>query len=290
LYYFKSIFTKHNETINSLSHYAGALYCLSYFFRIDFTNEYSWPFFTVILTAIIMFVSSATAHLLHQKSQKCHMICFLFDFTGISIHGFSSAFIQAFYCSPNWYFSLINTSLIPILGFMSMSCCFLNCLAQTNYKRPYPPIKRFLQFAPCVLLWAYTVLPTVLHLLPGEKKTISIDTLSHLKHIILLIIGAAFFTLEIPQRFYPGKLDFFGQGHHLFHLCVFFGVIFQINACYDDYTRNYDLIVSTRPKPTMEICFLSVLLLLVYDFFIIRIFSKMIEHNFDVNGNLIKLK
>lgn len=287
-YYFKSIFTKHNETINAISHYIGALFCLSYFFRFEFSDAYAWPFFTVIITAIIMFVSSATAHLLHQKSHKCHMVCFLFDFTGISLHGFSSAFIQAFYCSPAWYYQIVEVTLVPFLGFMSMLCCLSNCFSQVNYKRPYPPIKRFLQFAPCGIMWIYTVAPLLLHFFSDSPDKLNIHYSSHLVHIVLFLGGATFFALDIPQRWFPGKFDFVGQGHHIFHVCIFFVVMYQIESCHLDFLSNYDLIVSTRKQPTFQMCFATILLLLIYDIFVIKMFTKMISHNFDDEGNLVK--
>ena len=85
-YYVKSLFTKHNETINAWSHYMGALYTLSLLIRYDLTDPYSWPILTGIFTATIMFFTSATAHLMHSKSQKFHMNCFLCDFAGISFN------------------------------------------------------------------------------------------------------------------------------------------------------------------------------------------------------------
>ena len=38
IYYAKSLFTKHNETINAWSHYIGALYAISLAFRYDFSD------------------------------------------------------------------------------------------------------------------------------------------------------------------------------------------------------------------------------------------------------------
>lgn len=37
-YYMKSLFTKHNETINAWSHYIGAMYTIYLAFTYDFTD------------------------------------------------------------------------------------------------------------------------------------------------------------------------------------------------------------------------------------------------------------
>lgn len=105
--------------------------------------RYSWPILTCLITATIMFFTSATAHLMHQKSHYCHMTCFLCDFGGISFNGYGAAFMQTYMCSPIWYYGLVEPYLVPLIGFMSMLCCIFNSLAQTLYSRPYPPMKRY---------------------------------------------------------------------------------------------------------------------------------------------------
>jgi predicted membrane channel-forming protein YqfA (hemolysin III family) len=287
-YYMKSLFKKHNETVNSISHYLGALLCLSRIISYDFSDPYSWPLMTSTITAATMFSFSATAHLMHQKSHYCHMSCFLCDFTGISLHLFGAALIQTFYCSPLWYYKTIENSYLTIIAFLSVLCCLCNCFAQVNYKRPYPPIKRIIQFTPLVICWSFTLLPLVLLYFSNNKDSeFIVDFKTHGLHITLFLLGGAFFGLDFPQRFFPGKFDFFGQGHNLFHICIFLVEKFQFKACYNSYLANYDHIVATRVQPTMQLCFLSVIILFIYDIYIIRSCRKMISHNFDTDGNLI---
>lgn len=238
-----------------------------------------------------MFFSSATAHLMHQKSQYCHMTCFLCDFGGISFNGFGAALMQTFLCSPLWYYKAIEPYLLPLIGFQSALCCLLNSIAQTNYKRPYPPIKRFLQFAPCGVLWSFAMIPLILtYVLDDPGQNLNINYRYHIAQVVIFLIGAAFFALDFPQRYFPGRLDFFGQGHNLFHVCIFFVAYFQFNGCYLDYKLNRDLIAAHREPPTFLFCFGSLFVLLAYYVYLIRCFYRMIGHNFDKEGNLIKHK
>lgn len=233
-----------------------------------------------------MFISSATAHLMHQKSHLCHMTCFLCDFGGISFNGFGAAFMQTFMSGPVWYYKSLEPYLLPLIGFQSALCCLLNSLAQTKYKRPYPPIKRFLQFAPCGVLWLFTIIPLLINYLMNESDGFKISYAYHFGHIFTFLAGAAFFALDFPQRYFPGSLDFFGQGHNIFHVCIFFVVYFQFKACHTDFVTNRELIVKTRQEPNFYICFISLAVLVSYYFYIIRSFYKMITHNFDNEGNL----
>lgn len=238
-----------------------------------------------------MFFTSATAHLMHQKSHYCHMTCFLCDFGGISFNGFGAAFMQTFICSPLWYYSLIEPYFLPIIGFQSVLCCLLNSLAQTLYARPYPPMKRFLQFAPCGLLWSFTMLPIAIrYLAPSTdiNDTTIVHIEYHMAHLVVFLVGATCFALDFPQRFLPGRLDFFGQGHNLFHMCIFLVVALQFKACHLDFLANRDLIAATRQPPTFALCFLSLVALTAYYAYVTFQFNRMIAHNFDKEGNLIK--
>ena len=255
-----------------------------------FSSSYSWPILTTIITSTIMFFCSASAHLLHQKSHYCHMTCFLCDFAGISFNGFGAALMQTYICSPIWYFRIFEPYLLPAIGVQSALCCLFNCLAQTAFKRPYPPIKRFLQFAPCGILWIFTNLPLFLPLLVSDNESGSAIHVSyeyHLGHIFLFLLGAAFFALDFPQRYFPGKLDFIGQGHHLFHVCIFFVVTLQLEGIYKDYLINRELIAASRDPPTLVFCFISLAAVIVFYLYLIRKFTSMINHNFDSEGNYI---
>ena len=215
------------------------------------------------------------------------MTCFLCDFAGISFNGFGAAFMQIYFSSPIWYFKLIEPYILPLIGFLASVCCVLNCVAQTNYKRPYPPMKRALQFIPCGVLWVFTQFSLVIqYVWPDNDNQFQLDYIQHILSIVMLITGAILFAFDFPQRYFPGKLDFFGQGHHLFHVCVFLCVMFQMNACYNDFLLNKELIASTRLAPTIPFCFLSLTILTSYYIYIIYSFYRMIAHNFDRNGIL----
>ena len=217
------------------------------------------------------------------------MTCFLCDFGGISFNGFGSSLMQIYMVSPLWYYRILEPYMLPVLGFQSALCILLNSFAQTNFKRPYPPIKRVLQFAPCGFFWGFTTWSLVVsYAWPDEDVKMIINYQYHLLHIFVFGLGAFFFAFDFPQRFFPGKLDFFGQGHNLFHICVFGVTYFHLDACYMDYKNNRDIIAASREPPTVAFCFGSLLVLIVYYIYVIRTFTKMIAHNFDKEGNLIQ--
>jgi adiponectin receptor len=49
-----------------------------------------------------------------------------------------------------------------------------------------------------------------------------------LKYMIVMglsyVVGALLYGSRIPERFFPGKVDYFGASHQIFHVLVLVGV------------------------------------------------------------------
>lgn len=132
-------------------------------------SSYSWPILTCILTTCTNFFASASAHLMHQKSHSTHMTCFLCDYAGIGFNIFGCSLMINYICSPIWYYELLRPVYLPLMAALSILCGFLNCLAQTIYKRPYPIDKRILQFSPSIIALLFTNFPVFLHYFSADK-------------------------------------------------------------------------------------------------------------------------
>jgi len=286
IYYWKSLFHKHNETINVWSHLIGILYMVHlliyYYQRLNFfENAHSWPFAVSLCTAILMFICSAFAHLLHSKSESIHMTCFLIDFIGVSLHGFGSGFLHIYYCAPQWYYEIIQYYYVFILLLFGILACFLNCFAQYYYHRPYPLIKRICQFFPCGILWIYSITPLFIRLY-SSNILLNPSLICHLAQIILFLFGGILFGFDIPQRFWPGTLDFIGQGHQLFHLCIYLITICQMHGVYWDY-EQFQNVINQRNKPDLIICAGSIVFLIVSDMGIVYFFRQKIHKKYPLH-------
>ncbi|CAF4910511.1 unnamed protein product, partial [Rotaria magnacalcarata] len=128
-------------------------------------------------------------------------------------------------------------------------------------------------FLPCGILWIYSVIPLVISLFPLNFPLNSSSSLCHLGQIILFIVGATFFAFDIPQRFWPGALDFIGQGHHLFHLCIYFVTLLQMHGVYWDY-ETHQKIIDQRSKPDLIFCAGSIISLILWDIVIVWYFRR----------------
>ena len=283
LYYCRSLLHKHNETMNVWTHLIGILYMIHLLFyynqRLNFVdNAHAWPFAVSLFSAMLMFGCSAFAHLLHSKSESVHMTCFLIDYIGVSLHGFGSGFLQIYYSAPQWFYEKIEGHYICVLLLMGILCCLLNCFAQYYFERPYPPLKRICQFLPCGLLWLYSITPLCIRLF-SSTSTMNPTLMCHLAQILLFVLGATLFGLDIPQRFCPGALDFFGQGHHLFHFCIYLITVCQMHGVYWDY-QDYHAVISQRSKPELIFCAGSIVSLVAWDTVIVCVFRRRMKHKY----------
>ncbi|CAF0960277.1 unnamed protein product [Didymodactylos carnosus] len=296
IYYFKSLLHKHNETINVWSHLLGTIYIIILFIYYNkqlnfFSNAHARPFAISLLSAMIMFICSATAHLLHAKSEMVHMTCFLIDFVGVSLHGFGSGFLHIYYSAPQWYYDLVKESYVYVLVILAIVVCYFNCYAQYKYKRPYPAPKRFYQFFPCGVLYFYSIMPIFLRIyetlsmLEQHETTIHLSykddfgLYCHLIQIVAFIFGSIVFGFDLPQRFCPGHLCFFGQGHHLFHFSIYFVVTFQMHGVLWDYEKLNQDLISQRREPHVLFCAGSMLILIVTNLIIVACFRRKTVQN-----------
>lgn len=54
-----------------------------------------------------------------------------------------------------------------------------------------------------------------------------------LKSVAVYLVGAVFYALQIPERWYPGCFDWVGGSHNIFHCMVVCGILFHWYAMHD---------------------------------------------------------
>ena len=56
---------------------------------------------------------------------------------------------------------------------------------------------------------------------------------------ISYIIGALFYILRFPEKKFPGRFDYFGASHQIFHVLVFFGALFHFLGSLEAYNYRF---------------------------------------------------
>jgi hypothetical protein len=72
--------------------------------------------------------------------------------------------------------------------------------------------------------------------------------------VALLLLGVAIHVLKIPERFFPGKLDYVGNSHAIWHICYslayyfFFSDVFVLNTGRADLLWDHEFFESLKPS------------------------------------------
>ena len=195
-----------------------------------------WPLFIFLISAILCLTFSATFHLIGCVSKTYHRILSRFDYGGISLLVAGSCFppyYYFFYCEKKFcIFYLIFISIFGITTF---------CLSLTNNFNS-PKMRGFR--GKLFLIFGITAGIPIIHLrIVGNKLNGYDPDLRFLNWYlggITYIIGGIIYITRFPEIKYPGKFDFFGSSHQLFHIFVVIAAIFHYFGSLDAYYSRFN--------------------------------------------------
>lgn len=109
-------------------------------------------------------------------------------------------------------------------------------------------------------------------LLPGESAE-NEATVYHQKHVAMTLLASFFYSAHLPERLAPGRFDYIGHSHQLFHVCVILATHMQMEAILLDKTlRKEWLLTHCRPLVFAQIAG-AILLCLIFSLSNIVYFS-----------------
>ncbi|KAI9092127.1 hemolysin-III related-domain-containing protein [Phlyctochytrium arcticum] len=220
----KSLFYVHNETGNIFSHLLGAIafmtgFLAAYLFELEKVLTAKWSDYVVIAifiaASILCLGLSATFHtfICHSRSvciawNKADYVGIIFQICGSSV----PAIFYAFYC--NRQLQITYLTMMTVFGFMTFAMCMSSHFSTPAY--------RFIRTGCFVALGCSTVIP-VIHVVSIYGFQFVSQNLSFWYMISMglqYLVGAFIYASRVPERWYPGKFDIWGQSHQLFHLLV----------------------------------------------------------------------
>ncbi|XP_054618621.1 membrane progestin receptor beta [Dunckerocampus dactyliophorus] len=257
--YLLSLFQKHNESINVWTHLLAAPVLLLHWRAnlgpLGYTLDVaSLPLLVFLVSSLTYLFLSAAAHLFQSHSEHAHYFFFFMDYVGVAVYQYGCCIGHYFYTSqPAWRDSLVGSLFLPGAAFFSCLTCACCCFAKSRFQRPYPVGRKACQLIPTSLAYLLDISPVVHRLFTAswaEERSL----LFHALQIASFLLCAVFFSCPIPERFFPGRCDFVGQGHQIFHLFLSLCTLFQQEALFQDYVRRRDTVVeifgSVTPGPS----------------------------------------
>lgn len=256
LYYVKSIFQLHNESVNVWSHLLAALLIFKkirdYSYHLDFVNDpYTWPLLNGMIAIILMFILSAFAHCFQSKSEIAHYVVFMFDYMGVSFYSLYSAFMFLEYTSDNELYNATTLILYYISLFLSCGVSLGCIVSKTMFSKPYPFSRTVWQILPIAIMYVIILTPLLQKIYYCYYHQDCIQSLElHSQHMFWFILSAFFFTNNFPECCAPvGVCDHFAVSHQLFHICIMITSCVQLDAVLADF-KLFEKQIRGRPQPT----------------------------------------
>ena len=195
-----------------------------------------WPLFVMLSTAIVCLSLSATFHLFQTHSKTVNTITSRLDYAGISI-------LIAGSCYPPYFYffqceTFIRNAYLTFISVFAISV-FLYSLTSDFHL----PERRTLRGSLFLALGLSAAIP-IFHLIFFRSTVRGFDTMPRLTFWyiggISYVSGALMYIKRIPERYLPGKFDYFGNSHQIFHCLIVVGVITHYIGCVDSYVYRYE--------------------------------------------------
>uniref|UniRef100_A0A3Q2QFE1 Progestin and adipoQ receptor family member VIII n=1 Tax=Fundulus heteroclitus TaxID=8078 RepID=A0A3Q2QFE1_FUNHE len=245
--YLLSLFQCHNESLNVWTHLLAAPVLLLLWWANADALGYaldaaSVPLALFMASSLAYLCLSTAAHLLQSHSERAHYFFFFLDYVGVAVYQYGCSLGHYFYSSEQGWREVIGMLFLPGAAFFGWLSCAGCCFAKARYRRPYPPQRKICQLIPTSLAYVLDISP-IAHRLLSASWTQEASLPFHALQVALFLLAAFFFSCPVPERFFPGRCDFVGQGHQVFHVFLSLCTMFQLEALFLDYARRRDTVL-----------------------------------------------
>lgn len=225
---FKSMFRLHSETGNIWTHALGTLIFVSLFVNnmITYGEHHKLVdriMLGIYLTGAITCLAFSTLfHTCGCHSRQVSKLCSKLDYCGISIQIMGSmipAFYYGFYDNSFAYVTYIG---------MSVALCAISIFISLWDEFGEPKF-RPLRTAVFAAFGMSNIIP-IIHWFFVLETHLFVYLGYFILQGAIYVIGGLLYALRIPERFFPGKCDYWFQSHQIFHIMVVLAAIIHLNG------------------------------------------------------------
>ncbi|OCT66613.1 hypothetical protein XELAEV_18042865mg [Xenopus laevis] len=176
--------------------------------------------------------TSSFAHTFSSMSAHARHICYFLDYGALSLYSLGSAFTYSAYIMPDrWINSALHRYFVPIAAFNTFICTGLSCYSRF-LEVDRPQLSKVLRTVAFVHPFVFDNIPLFFRLIFcfGEDCNWNEAIPLHFYHLTLAFLTGFLFASHLPERLAPGRFDYFGHSHQLFHVCAVLGTHFQLEA------------------------------------------------------------
>ncbi|XP_012588749.1 PREDICTED: progestin and adipoQ receptor family member 6 isoform X3 [Condylura cristata] len=167
-------------------------------------------------------------------SPRARHICYFLDYGALSLYSLGCAFPYAAYSMPaSWLHSRLHQLFVPTAALNSFLCTSLSCYSRF-LELESPGLSKFLRTAAFAYPFLFDNLPLFYRLGLCWDRTHNCGqealSTSHGYHLFCALLTGFLFASHLPERLAPGRFDYIGHSHQLFHICAVLGTHFQLEA------------------------------------------------------------
>ncbi|EAW52976.1 membrane progestin receptor delta isoform 5 [Homo sapiens] len=171
-------------------------------------------------------------------SPRMRHICYFLDYGALSLYSLGCAFPYAAYSMPaSWLHGHLHQFFVPAAALNSFLCTGLSCYSRF-LELESPGLSKVLRTGAFAYPFLFDNLPLFyrLGLCWGRGHGCGQEALStsHGYHLFCALLTGFLFASHLPERLAPGRFDYIGHSHQLFHICAVLGTHFQLEAVLAD--------------------------------------------------------
>ncbi|XP_061099255.1 membrane progestin receptor delta [Conger conger] len=252
-----SSFQMTNETVNIWTHFLPTWYFLWRFSllcsSLDFLSEsYTWPLLVYMLLICLYPFTSSCAHIFSTMSAESRHICYFFDYGALSLYSLGCAISYGSYAIPDcWVNTWLHRNFVPIAVSNTLFCTSLSCYSRF-LELQFPCKSKVLRTAAFVYPFIFDNIPLFHRLLlccGGSCSHNEALPIYHY-HLMFAFLTCFLYTSHFPERLAPGRFDYIGHSHQLFHICAVVGTHFQMEALLADMTSRRGWMITHSAIPS----------------------------------------
>uniref|UniRef100_A0A8B9L9P8 Progestin and adipoQ receptor family member Vb n=1 Tax=Astyanax mexicanus TaxID=7994 RepID=A0A8B9L9P8_ASTMX len=209
-------------------------------------------------------------------STRARHICFFFDYGALSFYSLGSAITYSAYVMPDgWVNSTFHKYYIPIAVFNTIICTAMACYSRFPESQR-PKLGKVLRISAFTYPYLFDNIPLFyrIFLCAGEGCTVNEVNSVHVYHTLLAFLTGFLFATHLPERLAPGRFDYIGHSHQLFHVCGVIGTHFQMQAIEMDMSLRRAWLQDHAPPVTFSNTLGAALLCIFISLGIIFLFSR----------------
>ncbi|XP_057690252.1 membrane progestin receptor delta [Corythoichthys intestinalis] len=258
-----SSFRLNNETLNIWTHFLPTWYFLwrlaSLSRSVNFWSDaYTWPLLSYMLPACAYPLASCCAHTFSAMSAEWRHVCYFLDYAALSLYSLGSAICYGRYVMPDaWLDGWLHRHFVPVALVNSFFCTAVSCYSR-SVEADFPQKSKALRTAAFAVPFVFDSLPVFYRLLAacgggGDGSSGGGEALlAHFYQVTLALLTCFLFTSHLPERLAPGRFDYFGHSHQLFHVCAVAATHFQMRAVLSDMTWRRARLEAAGPAPSLR--------------------------------------